>query len=392
MSIVLREREKERAEFNLVLFVVATLSYNLISLAVNLFVGFFLPNTPIDTVFCLLVYFYLLFRALPVMIERISGKDLVFVATIVLLLLLSMLREDNFTYIYSSLPIFPKLFLYYFIGRSVWNDQYVEKVFFKATPYIIAVSFVIFVLTSVFAKNENEDNMSLAYFLLPFSIFSALKMIKFKEKRIFNILVFIGALFLQIWTGTRGPLLCLLLAIVIYLFVQPNKSAIKFFFILILLIAVIFMSSNLFTEIVQDISISLEQKGKSNRIVNKFLKEELFSSSGRDSIIENIVLAIEERPFLGYGLFSDRAVLNGSYCHNIFFELLINFGIVIGGVLFVFLVYWLAISLFRRRENSALFLMLTCVGFVKLFLSSSYIIDPMFFLLLGAAFTKPKTE
>ena len=42
MSLVLKGREKERVEFNLALFVVATLSYNLITLAVNLFVGFFL--------------------------------------------------------------------------------------------------------------------------------------------------------------------------------------------------------------------------------------------------------------------------------------------------------------------------------------------------------------
>ena len=388
MSLVNPELQKERAEFNLAIFVVATLAYNLITLTVNMVMGIFLPNTPIDTVLCLLIYLYLLFRALPTMIKRISVKDFIFILLIAVLILLSMLKEENFSYIFDSLSLFPKVILYYFVGRSVLNDSYIEKLMFKATPYVIFASFILFFLIALFAETQNEDNMSLAYYLLPFTIFSAFKMIKVKEKRLFNIAVFIGALFLQIWTGTRGPLICLFVAMALYILINPGRARTKFLFALIVVAVIAFLSSNIFTELMQDLSAYLGKIGVSNRIVDKFLEEELLDTSGRDNIAEKILLAIKESPLFGYGFFGDRAFLNGQYCHNIFYEFLINFGILFGGIMFISLVGLLVVSLFRRKENPALFLMLLCAGFVKLFLSSSYIIEPMFFMLLGTTFRK----
>ena len=387
MSLVFQDCEKEKAKYNLAIFVIATLAYNLIALVVNTVVGVFIPNTPIDTALCLLVYFYLLLRALPTIIKRITANDLIFILATAAVLSLSMLTGDNFGYIIDALSVFPQVFLYYFLGKSILNDDYIEKLMFKATPYVILLSFALFFFNIIFSKTQNEDNMSLAYYLLPFSIFSAFKMVRVKENRLCNISVFIGALFLQVWTGTRGPLLCLFCALTLYILVTPNKKSTKISFALIMACLLVFLSSNMFFDFMKNVSIFLEEKGVSNRIVDKFLQEELLDASGRDNITEKILVAIKEGPAFGYGLFGDRALLNGSYCHNIFYELLVNFGVLIGGALFITLVISLATSLFRTKVNSAFYTMLLCAGFIKLFLSSSYIIDPMFFMLLGALFS-----
>ena len=392
MSVFVQGHEQEKSEFNLAIFVVATLSYNLITLAVNLIVGNFIPNTPVDTALCLLIYLYLLIRAFPTIKERVTGKDFIFISLVVVFLLLSMLIEENFPYIIDSLSIFPNLVLCYFVGRSILNNGYVEKIIFQTIPYMILVCFLLFILFALFVQTQDEDNMSLAYHMLPFSIFSAFRMIKLKENRILNIAVFIVALFLQIWVGTRGPLLCLFVAMTMYVIINPSRVGIKIFYISIMLSVIVLLSSDVFIDIMKDISGYLENIGVSNRIVDKFLEEELLDDSGRGNITEKIFSALKESPLFGYGFFADRAVLNGQYCHNIFYEFLINFGIEFGGILFISLVTILVVSLFRRKENPALFIMLLCVGFVKLFLSSSYIVDPMFFMLLGAALTKPDSK
>ena len=392
MSFVLKKREKEKAEFDLAIFVVATLSFNLITLPINLLVGLFVSKTSLDTAFCLLIYFYLFLRALPTIISRVSKRDLIFVLVLTMLFLVSMLSKGNFYYIINSISIFPILILNYFVGRSISNDSYIEKIVFKATPYIILVSFVTFFLTTSFAETQNEDNMGFAYLLLPFSIFSAFRMIKIKEKKILNVLVFIGALFLQIWTGTRGPLLCLITAIIVFIILNPGRASNKIVWALILIALMAFLSSNAFIDVVEKIANYLEKIGFSNRIVDYILQGQISDSSGREFLTERMFLAIEENPLFGYGLFGDRVILDGHYCHNIFMEFLINFGILFGSVLFVSLVVLLLVSLVRRKENSAMILMLICSGFVKLFLSNSYIIEPLFFMLLGVAFTKPKLD
>lgn len=392
MSLTIQEQGRGKSDIHISLLVAATLSYNLITLAVNLLTSFFIGSTSIDTVVCLGIYAYFIVRAIPSLFSRASKKDIIFVLAFVLLILVSMLRENNFAAIVGALSIFPRVFLYYFIGRAILNDEHVEKVLFKFAPYVVLVTFVSYFVLAFLTSSQDEDNMSLAYYLLPFTIISAYKMIKQKEYRIISIIVFIGAMFLQIWTGTRGPLLCIFIAMILFVLLNPGRIAPKAIITAILVAGVVLLSSNLFVKWMEELQVYLEGRGATNRIVEKFLEEEFLNSSGRDSLNEKTFAAIGNRMLSGYGLFADRELLGGQYCHNIFLEFIINYGVVIGGAAFIALLVVLFFALRRRKAMPTLFLMLICAGFVKLFVSSSYLIEPMFFMLLGAAFTKPQPD
>lgn len=389
MSLVIQEQDNKRSDLNVSLLVAATLSYNLITLAVNLLTSLFIGSTSIDTVVCLAVYAYFLVRAIPSLFSRASKKDIIFVVAFLLLLLVSMLRDTNFSAIVGSISVFPQIILYYFIGRALLNDEHIEKVLFRFAPYVVLVTFVTYLVLTFLTSSQDEDNMSLAYYLLPFTIISAYKMIKQRKYRIISILVFIGAMFLQVWTGTRGPLLCILAAIILFVLLNPGKIAPKVLITVVLVAGVVLLTSNLFVKWMEELQVYLEGRGTTNRIVEKFLEEEFLNSSGRDSLNEKTFAAIGNRMLSGYGLFADREFLGGQYCHNIFLEFIVNYGVIIGGVAFVALLVVLFRALSRRKAMPTLFLMLVCAGFVKLFVSSSYLIEPMFFMLLGAAFTKP---
>ena len=127
----------------------------------------------------------------------------------------------------------------------------------------------------------------------------------------------------------------------------------------------------------------------STRVFQTFLGE--FSSgtsldSGRLEIQKELIRQIKINPF-GYGLGGDR-VFTGWYAHNIFLELIVQFGIFIGGFLCVFLVYIVISSLRKARAEMqilSILLLFICTGLIKLLISGSYLIEPYFFLLLGFA-------
>jgi len=87
---------------------------------------------------------------------------------------------------------------------------------------------------------------------------------------------------------------------------------------------------------------------------------------------------------LGYGIAGDRALVS-SYSHNLLLELLVSFGIPAGSVVFVCIVV-IILNGYKKaadRQIKDLVLMLFCSSFVKLLVSSSYLLEPLFFLLMG---------
>ena len=373
----------ENGEFYLSLFIVATLSYNLVTVTINQIFNLVLPNTPIDTMICLAVYFFLLFKAAPTIFSRIKAFDVILFLTLVFLFLISMLNEKTYDYATSILPTFLiQIFPLFILGRVVKDEKYLENLLFKVTPIIILIATFHYTITIIVNSDSmTDDNMSFAYYLLPFSI---LALFSFLNKRsLINGIVFLLAFFIQVLTGTRGPLLCLLIALTLFVIFQRTSKKIKAILLLISGLLIVYFFSDLFAEHMIALGEFLEQLGISNRIVDKIIEGELIDTSGRTDLTEIILSAIRSNPILGNGFLSDRYLLNGSYAHNIFYELLCHFGVFLGLAIFVFIILMCCRAIFRRERKSYLMLLLVTVGFVKLFLSNSYIIEPMFFFMLG---------
>ena len=118
----------------------------------------------------------------------------------------------------------------------------------------------------------------------------------------------------------------------------------------------------------------------------------VFNDENRELLYAGFVSMIWQKPW-GYGIMGDRYIsyeyglfYKPIYPHNIYLEVIINFGYVIGIIICALFTFFLfrAILIGNNKQYKVMILVLASTSFVKLLFSSSYWIDQMFFMLLGA--------
>ena len=199
--------------------------------------------------------------------------------------------------------------------------------------------------------------------------------------------LFLCSLLSMIVFGARGAQLTFVLFFLVsFLFLSRVRFIWKLLISVVILIGV-FALPYLLTQL---ISI-LDQYGISSYPIAKY--KELLSgtdfidtSSGRNFLYEYAFLRILERPLLGNPFNSCYVDTGGDfyYYHNVFLDLLVNYGVFITGVLVVLLVYVLW-SIFTRGtlDETYLIAILFVVPLGRLMVSSSFWLRPEFWLFLS---------
>ena len=204
-------------------------------------------------------------------------------------------------------------------------------------------------------------SMSFGYAILLPSLFL------FSQSKILDkILCFI--LFLSILIlGSRGPIV-VILAFIIYniLFISKASNFLRFTIVLALVgLSALFLP--------EDVDMFQQSRTVDLATSGEFLSH----TSGRDDIQEVVKEKILERPVLGWGVGSDRKFVEG-YSHNIFLEVFLHYGILGGGLLFIFLFGYL-LKLYRNKSLLSLqdgrefFVTMFLFGFVPMLVSGSYL-------------------
>ncbi len=126
----------------------------------------------------------------------------------------------------------------------------------------------------------------------------------------------------------------------------------------------------------------------------------LFDLSNRNSYYEILIEEIKRNIILPHGLYADRVILNqnfsgssaisGQYAHNLFFEILYQFGGVFGGaILFAFFIkVYKSIKHLELINNQIItaFYCAFATGLISLLFSSSYLINERAWLFIGIVF------
>lgn len=189
----------------------------------------------------------------------------------------------------------------------------------------------------------------------------------------------IVSLFLVINAGSRGPLICIAAAVVlIYYFswrISPPRSF-KAFAMPCFVIALVIVGVITLPTIVNGLTVVLGRTNSSSRAIEMFLSGDFFNDSGRSNIYDIAFDMISKGP-MGYGFYGDRFVIGRTwhygYPHNIFLELVIQFGIVIGGIIIVILLYNIVLMLISCKDRTWQFLLITTFcSSIKLWLSGSF--------------------
>ncbi|NLA75571.1 MAG: hypothetical protein GX846_08915 [Deltaproteobacteria bacterium] len=254
---------------------------------------------------------------------------------------------------------------------------------------MVQVSAIVFLLGSILAGLVLMDladigsySMPLSYYmLLPaiVSIDALIEKISLKDLLISLVSISVIVLF-----GSRGALLCILVFIFIKI-IQKSLNSLKTGIVFLISGIGLIMSWPLIRNGIKQFDMFLMARDIHSRTIKLFLRDGLYLT-GRDRIYSQIFEATRAKPFLGIGLAADRRILKGSsaYAHNIFLELLMNYGFVLGLLVSFLLVLLLVRALFSRNSDKKNMLAIwTGIGFIHLQISSSYLIDLKFWIFLG---------
>ena len=178
------------------------------------------------------------------------------------------------------------------------------------------------------------------------------------------------AIFITVY-GNRGALVVLFIAVAVIVAVYlPLKLLVPLGSLLFAaMVALLLFLEPILTTIGKLLGLDLTQSRNLRLLTSDFLG--LGYDSGRMPLYQECLGAIFRHPLLGNGVGGDRVATGGEYVHNIVLELCTHFGIVIGALIYGWLLYMgvRMLSHCKNRDWRALFLPFYVFSMVQLFFS-----------------------
>ena len=291
----------------------------------------------------------------------------------------TFLEERALSYFVYSLPFF-------YVGYLSCDDDCLD--WFYYASYISVISSVFYNLFYITASDYQgeaeiiESNMAAAYSLLPHLLMVVWRTLSKPSiaSFVFNIPVFLLGFFLLITFGSRGPIICFLLFVFLYFFVFKSFKRPVFTRIMILLVGLFVFK--LFPSAMVFLLNTATDFGMGTRVINYLIEGGFISdSSGRDFIVNTIWPQLSIFP---HGMGGAFPIVH-TYSHNLAIDFWLDFGVILGTVLLLWIISMIILT-YKRLKGLALnefFCILFVCGFVSLFLSKSYLSEPLFYYLLG---------
>ena len=368
------------------LLIVAFVSFDVLVLSFNGMRYIPIFNVGLATYLYALSYAAVIACALPIIWKKINYTDIIILISIFIILICNYLFFPN-THMRMSTKIvyFLQATPWFFVGRYASDYGSLLSWLEKAAKVTIIIAALYYIVRIINSYDNSYNNMDYAYKFLPSCIVAAYSLIKnLNFKNIFFNVIGISVLVL---CGCRGAVLCLGVAMLIFIFFFSDKTAYKIAAILIFAAAAVLYMSNYFYLMIMSLNRWMNSMGIDNRIFRQILLDEFSDGSGRGIIAGQVFSGIAERPFLGYGLYGDTTLTAlGTYSHNIVLEFMASFGVPVGIALFLALVVSFLIIITSKRnptEYKIVLIIFFCTGFVKLFMSSSFTQEASFYLLIG---------
>lgn len=333
-------------------------------------------------------YIVVIILALPKF--KLNGRDFLFVLGVTAVFIFEFLfRGQDNPYLDAYFPSFLLLTLpLYLVGIAISFYENREKLFF----YLYILSSLTIILNFIYkvifgtpmdaVMSQYQGNMNLAYNLLPHCCLVAFYAAK--KTNIFNVGLTVFSVIYISMLGTRGAAAILLVNIAWNIIMGKNSKRVLLKIFTLFGAIAVFVLSPLCDSLIMWMYELTQKLGLSIRIFDKLLGGTQLGSSGRDILTERLLASVNEHFLFGTGLCSDRMMV-GIYAHNILIELWVGFGVVVGSLILMILIYVLLRGYLEsnKSEEKGFIIVLIHSAFLKLFLSGSYMDDKMLFLLIG---------
>ena len=303
--------------------------------------------------------------------KKIPADFLVLITSIVIFYLTTRLLHPEYEFWYTrdyygvwEYVLKPSNGIYiYLFFRLVKRADNAKKAM-KISAYIMLIYYLYILIDAIkrgywintdFKGNiiKMDYDLTFGYNVLLFTLISLSEFLK--NKKLVDILYFVLGIGLIFLGGSRGPLL----GIMIYVFMKiitsinvlrNNKQFLKLFITLGSLLII-----SLLIYIYWDMFISfLIRTNPNSRTLNMLIDGNIITDNGRNRIWRAAIDMIKRNPF-GYGMMGTRHVIyyfhDVGHPHQIFLEILVDFGVVIGGIIIMSLFYNI-IKQFRNYNNS----------------------------------------
>ncbi len=264
-----------------------------------------------------------------------------------------------------------------FIASSIQDYGKLFAGMLKWSAFTVILG-VITLWQCVFVAGETLQYMVFSYAILtPICVcFEGYFLEKKKRYLICGILGFVS----MFMCGARGAVLAFLIYIVLrVVFFNPTTNNGTRIMVLGTSIVILLITLLFYDNIVLGIDALLDSIGIESRFLERLMEGSLLEDKGRRGLLDIFIKAIKANP-LGYGVFGDRYIISSfswerdTYLHNLFLELICDFGIFFGTGLIIALVYNLIKSLFNKNDseiNRVLWCLIPC-GFIQLMFSGSF--------------------
>lgn len=190
------------------------------------------------------------------------------------------------------------------------------------------------------------------------------------------------AMILNLLYGCRGSNICIIAFLVIkILFGMNNKIVKKYIIFFGTLIGIVGMAALFF---VKDTILIMLGQGKLNafRSLETILNKGIFYGSGRGELFAYFGEQIVDRPVTGWGICGAWQD-SGNYPHNIMLEILVSFGVIIGGIL-IFLIMWCVLKAFRVSNGKERNILLIYLALnIQLLVSGTFLQSTVFFICMA---------
>ena len=323
--------------------------------------------------------------SLPYFLKNLKIFDYLFYIIIVFIYVLNFgFYPENTEFLIDRIyPVFCLTLPVYFIGRLTTLEQ-VEKglaTISYLVIYIYALYYLFYIGGVSNADSDVDYNMSASYHILPHVLLVLWQTMK--RFSAFNIITSLLGILMILSFGTRGPLVCSISFVVIYvLFIAKFRHQILLKTI-IAFIGVLFLM--FLNPIMLGIQYLLMSIGMSTRITDFYFESSLDKSLGREYIQDTLYNVMRsENYFWGHGILSSYNYIE-TYPHNLYLELVFSFGYIPGILLFLLLTTMFigAYKKFNNTDIRSFLCVLMCASVIKLFMSGSFLDESLLFLFIG---------
>ena len=365
--------------------IICSLAYYPVTYALNELVNKYIQyGAWWDSALCTGVYAVVTLMALPNILKRQRTVSLVllFIAGLVFLGTIGLGLDGAKEASSNMVSYFMSCFSFMFVGIAIQDfDEFDHPL--DIVTRIITIAAIIWIAIVVFQINRGRRvaYMNISYCVLPASLFRIYYY--FRDRGYKNLIWMIACILCHIIWGTRGPILFTLvfLALCIILNNRNKKGALA----AILLVLVGLVIYHYFFEILMWMNTIFIRMGLQNGGIIKLLTEEDLLD-GRGGLFSQIIPYVNQHFVFGGGIFSDRTIIGG-YAHLLPLELICDFGVFPGGVLFIFLLIVIVKKAAIIKDFTdirwAILWVAIISGFGKLFISGSYLEEPYFYFLIG---------